>query len=263
MWICTDYQDVDWLYHQKPERFIDTRRDENDEEYIRYGDWGEPENSENKDDGIELKEGTVREITGVYFDYEEDSPIEITDPSVIADILKNHTAGLLQFVYEDGKEKAIQKITEGIHNYTNIAFLPSGTIALVTKEEENKTNETKENENMTMEETTEKKHYCSDCAHFNVDEMKCTDVKGLFHGIKLTEQVADAENGCPEFEEARYSLTPKGILFIALMENGIEVSQEKIDKIWESFSQSMITSGYVKENNETDTENNTAQDDND
>ena len=100
------------------------------------------------------------------------------------------------------------------------------------------------------EEKETKKRYCWECGHFDTESMKCACAKGVFYGIRLTEQVADAENGCNEFEEVRYRLTPKGLLHAALHENGIGMSMEEFNSVWERFSYYMTSNGYVKDDEE-------------
>lgn len=91
------------------------------------------------------------------------------------------------------------------------------------------------------------KRYCAECGHFNPEEMICTDEKGKFYNIKITEEVAEANNDCTEFKEATYRLSPKGCLLYAIRQNKVRISQAMFDKVWAEFESAMRASGYVKD----------------
>lgn len=88
---------------------------------------------------------------------------------------------------------------------------------------------------------------CSNCAFYS-DEKKCCFREGgkLFNVKPLEGELLEATHDCMQFEEAKYVLTPKGILSLALSEAGIELSQGKLDEVWNHFADTMEKCGYVK-----------------
>lgn len=92
---------------------------------------------------------------------------------------------------------------------------------------------------------SKEKACCIICNHFDVDQMRCTLPCGKMRGITLTDSLAEAENDCPDFDEAYYRLTPKGILSYALGKVGIEVEDDELSTIWREFEEGMIEAGYI------------------
>lgn len=88
---------------------------------------------------------------------------------------------------------------------------------------------------------------CISCRHFDVDQMRCTLPCGKLRDITLTDSLAEAENDCPDFEEAVYRLTPRGILWVALYKAGIEVEDDEFDAIWKEFEDGMKEAGFIEE----------------
>lgn len=84
---------------------------------------------------------------------------------------------------------------------------------------------------------------CSSCSHY--EDGRCTHNNGLLHSIPISESMADATHDCQSFDEARYKATPKGLLWVAIAEH-IQIPLDTADKIWDSFEEKMVKSGYWK-----------------
>lgn len=101
-----------------------------------------------------------------------------------------------------------------------------------------------------------KESVCAECVHFDRDDCICTQNKGKLAGIRLSESLSEAIHDCEAYEEVRYRLTPKGILFCVLREAGYDIPDEELSQIWESFEEGMTNAGYVtKETPSADTNN--------
>lgn len=61
--------------------------------------------------------------------------------------------------------------------------------------------------------------------------------------------VPDTDGICQyeDREDERYVLTPKGCLLLALLDNGICLNGDILDNIWDVFSETMESQGYIKE----------------
>lgn len=60
----------------------------------------------------------------------------------------------------------------------------------------------------------------------------------IFKKIKLALERFDEEN-------ARYTLTPKGIAYLCFNDNGIAVDEETFDAFWDEFVERMYKMGYA------------------
>lgn len=94
---------------------------------------------------------------------------------------------------------------------------------------------------------------CNNCAFYS-DEKKCCFREGgkLFNVKPLEGELLEATHDCGQFEEARYVLTPKGILSLALSNAGIEISTSELNEVWGYFADTMERSGYIKHDEEND-----------
>lgn len=86
---------------------------------------------------------------------------------------------------------------------------------------------------------------CCNCRHFS-ENNSCTNNNGKLYGIILTNSLAEAEHDCSSYEEATYQITPKGYLWSALYEMGIELDQNIFDEVWQLFEEGMENGGYIK-----------------
>ncbi len=93
----------------------------------------------------------------------------------------------------------------------------------------------------------ENKSVCIGCAHFDMDAMKCTAKGGKLSGIELTGSLAQAEHDCTIYKEAHFMVTPKGLLWSALYNAGIDLQDKPFDKVWEFFAENMRKFGYTEE----------------
>lgn len=96
---------------------------------------------------------------------------------------------------------------------------------------------------------------CASCAYYDIEIETCAHAYGKLAGIHLNESLANAEHDCKQFSEAEYRATPKGLLWLALRQADVDVTDEEFNLIWDNFSESMERSGYVKtESNEKENE---------
>ena len=61
--------------------------------------------------------------------------------------------------------------------------------------------------------------------------------------------VPDTEGVCKyeEREDACYEVSPKGCLFLALLNSGIKLDDDTFDNIWNDFTEIMTELGYMQE----------------
>jgi hypothetical protein len=95
------------------------------------------------------------------------------------------------------------------------------------------------------ENKTMNKSVCFTCNHY--DGAKCGLTSGKLYNINLYgSELETAEHDCPEYEETIYDLTPKGVLYVTLLDQGIEIPVDKFDDLWESFERSLVKRGLLK-----------------
>lgn len=75
----------------------------------------------------------------------------------------------------------------------------------------------------------------------------CANTNCPMHGLSCP--VPDVEGICKyeEREEVAYTLTPKGCLSVALLNNGIKLDDVTFDAVWNDFAETMTRCGYIEE----------------
>lgn len=90
---------------------------------------------------------------------------------------------------------------------------------------------------------------CIGCGHFSSDN-RCTCPDGLLHGIRISEQMSEAEHDCKAFKEAAYIISEVGHLYLAMKDEGIEIEFDVTKRICDRFFESMMKAGLLTKGGE-------------
>lgn len=88
---------------------------------------------------------------------------------------------------------------------------------------------------------------CASCVHYDDKARICTNGAGLLREIEMSASLAEADHGCKEYSEARYKITPQGLLKLALEDFNVKVSNKKVKPIFDRFMEYMIKNDYIEE----------------